>query len=101
MISGYGRKALEINKELVVSTSHVTKQTMDWLGGAEVSGYEAFDLPGGDKVEYGHLVYTETDPYSLPPDLRAMVDLANANECKWLRLDCDGFTVDGFPTYDW
>jgi hypothetical protein len=101
MISGDGRKALEINKELVVSTAHVTRHTMEWLQGAEVPGYEQFALPAGDKVEYGQLVYTETDMHSLPADLAPLIDLALANDCKWLRLDCDGFTVDGYPTYVW
>jgi hypothetical protein len=95
---------LEINRELVVSTAHVSKQTMDWLLGGSPDGYETFDLPGGDSVEYGALVWTggsASDPDSLPPDLSRLIALAREHDCKWLRLDCDGLTVEGFQKFDW
>lgn len=94
---------LEINRELVISTSHVTEATFDWLTGENPQGYEKFELPAGDKVEYGVLVLTLFCPSAefLPPELPALLELARSNACKWLRLDCDGPAVPGFPTFDW
>lgn len=101
-------KSLEINRELVLSTSHVQEATMDWLresdGRITPDGYEDFDRPAGDSVEYGALVfcmYDDDETAAMPADLGPLVRLARDNDCKWLRLDCDGPVVDGLPAWEW
>ncbi|PCJ39024.1 MAG: hypothetical protein COA71_14650 [SAR86 cluster bacterium] len=93
---------LEINKELVLSTAHISHETSlllaneDWLDNLVISIY-AF--------EYGWRIYA---PYQhntlrneLPNELNKLLELAMEHDCKWLVLDQDGAIHNEFPTFDW
>ncbi len=89
---------LEIEKTLVVSTGHIQYSTTKWMDD-EKNWHVSVDA-----YDYGWRVYigSEFGPdRHIPPDLYALMKLAHNNGCKWLRLDCDADTIDGFQEFDW
>lgn len=100
----------EIQKELVISTAHVHPDTMENL---EMGGYFREFLIVYDHGEYGVRIYTspsndevferECAKKLLPHhhELVALLNVARANECTFLRLDRDGPEHDEHPNYSW
>ncbi len=94
---------LEIQKTLVLSTAHVTKEVNDYL-------QDTCGLPGAENLimesfEYGWRIYTGSEASERVPtrhaSLTSCIELARANDCRWLCLDQDGDTTDQLPTYSW
>jgi hypothetical protein len=96
---------LEIRKVLVLSTSHVSEETADWLDGA----FDPFNLnlgvspvSGGHYDSAGWFVYvpTEMNP-KFPDDLEAVIQFARDNGVQHLLFDRDADRIEGLPVYEW
>lgn len=91
---------LEIHRTLVLSTSHLPH----WIAmGMEpdVGGkFEDFECRY-DKVEYGYLVYVCGEVQDFPGEMLHAVHLARANDCRYIRYDCDGPVVESLPKWEW
>lgn len=90
----------EIQKVLVLSTSHLTKATADLLtSGAD--GLPVFF----DKGEYGWWVHVPERTKDLrdecPEDLRKVIIYAHRLDCCWVCLDRDGDANPNLPTWEW
>lgn len=88
-----------IEKNLVVSTGHLSKETMAQL--------EMKPCPlSCCKLDwdYGWLVwvYDEADvaEHQIPSDLAQLMPLARKLGCTWIRFDADASTVDGYEVFD-
>jgi hypothetical protein len=90
---------------LDLSTCHVQQSTMAWLEDAKpgfmsIANYDygAFVTvpPTPDELaeDFGH--YDE-----MPEDLATVLMRAQEMGCYLVRLDADGPTLEGLPTYDW
>lgn len=86
---------MEIRKTLVLSTLHITPQTLNHFRGAAFIG----------EHEYGAYFWvdSEADYYDLdhemPLDLVAVMRLAAEHGCQEVKFDADGPTVKGLPMY--
>lgn len=81
----------------VISTGHLTKETMNALV------EDAFSLRVIPYRE-GAFVHFDADFLDmkvLPEDLRACIEWGLNNEFSWLRFDADGDEVDELPFYEW
>jgi len=98
---------LEIRKTMVLSTGHVTLNVAHILDEYR-SQPDGFDLCW-KQIEYGWLFRKTKIDYSeleyegrgIPRCLRNCLDLAAANDCDFLILDCDGPQVEQLPFYNW
>ena len=97
----------EINKEIVFSTSHISKECREALidaskgiyRGTELSVLEQFPTY---KDEYGFRIYIFETPESTEyPELNKILKIAIENECVWLRFDRDGPIYEGFDVFEW
>ena len=97
-----------ITRMLTLSTAHIAKETAQMMD----QMYDGKVIPGGhpvsylcfDAVEYGYLVWANADDETIkryPQEIAEAVRLAKANDCTYIRYDCDALTVEGLPTYDW
>jgi hypothetical protein len=89
----------EIDKVLVASTAHITKECSEFLSKGIV-GNIVIDW------DYGWFIWVDTeDMYSDAmiafPALINLMETATAKGCSWLRLDCDGPIYENLPTYEW
>lgn len=96
---------LEINKELVLSTCHICKETSERLSKIDKGDLLESDL-FIDEYQEGWRILVPTDLAShdfgiVPGDLVLLLLLAKENDCKWLVLDCDGLEVAGLPVHTW
>jgi len=93
----------EINKELVLSTGHITEQTSTDL---------EYHYKSDSKInlivvsyEHGHRILTTDEGLKLcegtPCELMPLIRLANRLECKWLVLDQDGPIMEDLKVFDW
>jgi hypothetical protein len=93
----------EVNKELVLSTGHISEKTGFDLerSGARHSNINLVVNP----FEYGYRVLTTNDSIDdlegCPLDLIELVKLSNSLGCKWLVLDQDGPVMDNLQKFDW
>lgn len=78
----------------VLSTSHISEKTADWLGRHREWVASYLD---GWWIFVGH----ESRVGEMPDDLRAVLAWAEEHDCNWVRLDSGGDCVEGLPTYDW
>lgn len=101
---------MNIEHMLVLSTGHlsnVVARTLDMICNPELMNTTAEwplrHLVIYPKGEYGWIIYIldDTNVDELPESLRACVQLAKANNCRWLMFDRDEDTIDELPTYDW
>lgn len=94
---------LEINKELVVSTAHLTEYTCNTV----IQNLIDDCLLCGFKNDYGwRIVVTglckdRIAMQSIPQSLQKLILIAESHNCKWLVLDCDGPEIEGLETFDW
>ncbi len=84
----------------VVSTRHITPQTMQAITGlADNLPVVVAPTPWGAFVGVGEADTSDTDaPYQ---DLYPLFKWAQDNDYEWIRLDADGDEVDDLPTYEW
>ena len=92
---------LEVSKMLTVSTAHITEDTNRLLANEPYT--DGMQLSVFEKADFGWFIYVNDDleNRNIPDDLRACLELAKENGCKWLCLDCDGDTVDELEEYEW
>lgn len=92
---------MDITKMLTISTAHITEETATKLD--LEANTDDMQLSVYLKADYGWLVYVnkDLDNRNIPDDLRKCLELAKANDCEWLCLDCDGEIVDGLDVYEW
>lgn len=105
----------EIQRTLALSTVHIREETsvklfdsngslMQWKGELHSTVMLASVYELG---EYGWLLHVlddaTTDDLRMEglSDLADIAELARSLGCDWIRLDRDGPTYDGLPTYDW
>lgn len=95
---------LRIRRHLVISTNHIRPSTADLLDHWALMLPEARPL---GVAEAGYGWFALADPLDgeelemVPPELRAAIDFARAQGCRWLLLDRDADCVDGLETFDW
>lgn len=98
---------LEIQRYLTVSTAHITEEDMKRLNLRKATSDTILIL---NSFDYGVSVYVgsheepawetaKTEGFS--SGLQNMLKLALDNDCRYLKLDCDGPTVEGYKTYNW
>ena len=88
---------LEIEKTLVLNTQHITVEASKWLD-SSACGMVI------DPYAYGWRFYAGATPipYAMPhKSIKACVNLAQANDCLWVKFDRDGPLVKELPTYKW
>jgi hypothetical protein len=91
---------------LDVSTSHVTRDTMQLLSwGTLPLGMPAMTVAS---YEYGafvsvpeELALASPEGQALPADLLEVLQAARTLGCDVVRLDADGAQMDALPTYLW
>ncbi|MFK5892885.1 MAG: hypothetical protein QM504_06665 [Pseudomonadota bacterium] len=99
-----GFEQLEINKEMVFSTAHITKRDDEIL--------EHLVLKDGnrnvDKFGYGYrlLISKQSfedgfDYHELSAFVCFLMGIALLGGCKWLVLDRDGPVIDSLPVHEW
>lgn len=100
----------EIQKMLIVSTAHISKDDNEILG--------TFGEPDGpmclivDPYPYGYIVwigtYSGDEEYpgqikdeGLSDEFISLMELAEQLGCEYLKLDRDGPIYDDLPTFEW
>lgn len=92
---------------LDISTAHITAETADALGQDMKPGRLWNTVNYLHWHEYGWIIYIGDDDdiaylsESGFSDLAACMRLAKEAGCQYLKLDCDGTTVEELPTYVW
>ena len=88
---------MNITRCLTISADHITPETASALDNGDEVGVVYYAKDG-----YGWWVYTEViSENDLPDDLAKCLEVAIANECELLCLDCDGEVLDELPVYEW
>lgn len=109
---------LEIQRQLVCSTAHITKNDSHILGemldeARDPEGTGKTALAGlHDKREYGWWVYVP-ERHLMEAQLRIakkarlsdaflnLLRFARKNRCDWVMLDRDGPRIDELPYFEW
>ena len=94
---------LEIQKVLVVSTAHITY----------ADNIDLSHNPCGliiDKTDYSFLIYVgkesicdydQSKNEKISNELRKLIQLAQDNNCDYLKIDRDGPIYSNIKTFDW
>jgi len=98
-VAGY-----EINKEIVFSTGHITKEENDLL----IIASSTTHAPGHEEIicdqyEYGFRVWTGQEFLRSDKifNILNLTEIARKQGCKWLVLDRYGPQLEGLPVFDW
>lgn len=101
----------EINREMVLSTAHITKEDADLLTKLLEEHLHLFpgEVPAFvchvEDSEFGYRFLASLDleeaGQHLSKHLIGLIRKARELDCKWLLLDRDGPVHDAFPTFDW
>jgi len=105
---------LDTRKLIMLSTAHLRRETAEDADAhaaehADRDGYESHPL---NRVAYGYLFCVCGYPYTHNDgDPDELEDCANyvgtrlfkepTDETFYILFDCDGFTMEGLPAYDW
>ena len=111
---------LEIEKHLIVSTAHITKEDMDELCSqgqhrypflvkdhgygvlVQVEQKERFQLPPRENsVDFISGYKPEPWTYDFSEDFIEILRIAQENDCLWVNFDRDGSEIEGLPVHDW
>jgi hypothetical protein len=92
---------VEIQSIMVLSTGHLTKTTAETLNADKSEA-----LPWAPQLTwaYGWVWYVDSctwDSVDFPPEFGAILKLALALDCLWVRFDADGPQIDELPFYEW
>lgn len=83
---------------LLLSTDHLTEDTMDWLAEKEQRGSHPLHARG----DHGYFIRVASsiwNPPDLPGDFVAMLQFAKDRNVEWILLDQDEEHIKGLPTY--
>lgn len=90
---------VEINRELVLSTAHVTEETRkDFELSEKVTGIEPYKYGYRIWVDITEVNGKSTNDY---PELANLLVMAKGLNCKWLVLDMDAEPVKGLKQFEW
>ena len=97
----------EFEKNLVVSTEHISEEDNDLLDKLETSGAALYNLI--EKFKFGWRIHVGSEPQStinyiakhFSPGLLSLIVIAYSQNCKWLVLDRDGPSDPNLLTYNW
>ena len=109
-----------IEKQLVISTAHLSQTDMVWLTANAKLNEENNTDPGTPEVicynkgEYGYLLYipflASTEKKfrewvnslgNRNPTFQRILWEAKRRDCCWISIDRDGHLCPGLPTYNW
>lgn len=94
----------EINKMLVLSTGHLSKQTRDALEAGDEFHMTMMGWEYGWVIwAYGEREVRERDQEGLgpiPPDVAQACLLAKRLGCDWVRFDCDANPEESLEWFD-
>ena len=102
----YGQRKPEIARMLTLSSGHISEETAQKLDrepdtdDMSLCVYEK-SAKGGEPYGWYIQVPPDTDPDSIPDDLKRCIEIARAQGCSVLCLDSDGPEYPGLETYDW
>lgn len=75
-----------IRRVLVLSTGHVSHQTMTMLDNTEPENWPVY----GGKIPHGWYIYAhDENDGKIPPDLWACCDFARKSGFDYIQFDCD------------
>lgn len=92
---------LEINKELVVSTCHLSKAAIQSEIVTENKDSSVDSWLTRLHVDSVLEQLTYLDDIKSYGDLNLLLQLAQDNDCAWLVLDGSGSVLEGFAVYQW
>lgn len=106
---------IEINRELVVSTGHISVETSkifdleNDLSSETIARLLLWDSHGfGWRIKLGenfsdkdHLTTTINEVYKCAPELSALIAFAISQNCNVINLDSDGPRLPVLPWFDW
>lgn len=96
---------LEIDKILTVSSSHISRESYEWLTD-QCEKPTCNIMVAYEKDEYGFILYIckhfhlEAEKSDIPDDIYKLIKLAIEHDCTYLCLDVDGQPVPGIMTYE-
>lgn len=82
----------EFQKMLVVSTAHISESCNAWLYDQGLTILAS---------QYGFVLWKGLETPSEFPELKALLKLADKQNCECLMLDRDGPEIEGFQKFDW
>ena len=88
----------EIQRSLVVSDAHMRRESAKDIENG---------VPWGDTVNYGYRVYAGQlgdigkPEEAVPDEVAAVCELARQQGCTYVIFDCDGYTLESLPVFDW
>jgi len=92
----------EIQRDLVVSSRHITLNDKEILEGESNSSghYVVYEY------EYGFYVWVEpekqwVDYFHFSPDFQHLIYIAKKLNCQYLKIDSDGNEYPDLPLHDW
>ena len=93
----------EIEKALVVSTAHLSKDEVDDLTLSEytMNPYPVAAYDYGCYVYLGDPAEDEDKLKSMSLEFARLVEIAREQGCSHIKLDRDGPTYEDLPTFDW
>ena len=84
----------------VVSTAHLPEELAQYME-ESYSGDDPYPQLIFEKLTYGYRIWTNSDPRSVPADIRPLIEAAKKEKFKWVEFDCDASELEGFETWDW
>jgi hypothetical protein len=95
---------IEVQRQLVLSTAHLSKTGREWLDMHEIrtdpvdghtyaEGVNILTIP----YRSGWIVYCDEDAAGdddTPAEIQAAIRIAKHFGCDWLKYDADGYTID-------
>src|SRR4051812_23741863 len=97
---------MEIHKMLVISTSHVSRETARLIDYPVKRGASSASL--GIPVTFGKGKYgwfvrvPEGEPdWQCPSDLKHVLAFARRHRCEWIMFDQDADVLPELPAFDW
>lgn len=94
------RTMLEVQKLAIISTSHISEQTSNWLD----RRFDEDPGPNGGRTPFGYFLYVPSEDNCIdtyPQDLLNVFAFARSHGIYYLYLDRDGEPVDDLETFDW
>lgn len=83
----------EIQRCLIVSTANITQE--------DAHSHHAPIILGGLHGSMAYVPPPGNMPTGFSPEFDAILEHARGLGCQMVRFDCEGDTLEGFPTFDW
>jgi hypothetical protein len=95
----------EINREMVVSSSHISVEEMELLPHYLGNMVHYVDNVYVQPFDYGWRIFVNSEldesDYEKIPHVLPLIKLGLALECKWVILDAGGPILEGLPVFEW